>query len=104
MCTVTPCPGCAFSSLRLETLSPQSDPPETDRMVDWTSPHALNIQADAFQKLNHALAGLYFWEFLTSLDFDWAFLSDKKKLHWPMIPYFLNRYLLLFALITIPEE
>ncbi|CAL1699324.1 unnamed protein product [Somion occarium] len=70
-------------------------------MVDWTSPEALALQAAAFLKLNHALAGIYFWEFATSLDFDWAFISGKKKFHWPMIFYFLGRYFLFFALIGI---
>ncbi|CAL1698259.1 unnamed protein product [Somion occarium] len=47
------------------------------------------------------MAGVYFWEFATSLDFEWQFISGKKKFHWPMIFYFLARYLILMCLIGI---
>ncbi|KAI0072928.1 hypothetical protein K474DRAFT_1711162 [Panus rudis PR-1116 ss-1] len=70
-------------------------------MVDWNSPTALAAQAAAFLKLQHALAGVYFWEWATSLAFDWAYISGKKKFHWPMIFYFANRYCLFFAIIGI---
>ncbi|KIP12126.1 hypothetical protein PHLGIDRAFT_98489 [Phlebiopsis gigantea 11061_1 CR5-6] len=70
-------------------------------MPDWNSPAELAVEGAAFAKFMHALAGLYFWEFATSLDFDWAFITGKKKLHWPLIFYFLDRYLLFFAMIGI---
>ncbi|THH19340.1 hypothetical protein EW146_g1796 [Bondarzewia mesenterica] len=49
----------------------------------------------------HALLGLYVWEWFTSLDFDWAFLSGKRRLRWPLIFYFVGRYSLLAALVGI---
>lgn len=49
----------------------------------------------------HTLLGLYIWEWVISLDFDWQYISGKKKFRWPMVFYFLNRYCLLFALIGI---
>ncbi|KAI0703734.1 hypothetical protein BC835DRAFT_901486 [Cytidiella melzeri] len=70
-------------------------------MPDWNSPTELAVDAAAFTKLMHALAGVYFWEFLTSLDFDWSFISGKRKFGWPMIFYFLDRYFLFFAMIGI---
>ncbi|KAK7677696.1 hypothetical protein QCA50_015426 [Cerrena zonata] len=70
-------------------------------MIDWTSPTALAAQANAFLRMNHVLAGVYFWEFTTSLDFDWALISGKKRFNWPMIFYFLDRYCLFFALIGV---
>lgn len=70
-------------------------------MPDWNSPAELAVEGAAFAKFMHALAGLYFWEFATSLDFDWAFITGKKKFHWPLIFYFLDRYLLFFAMIGI---
>jgi hypothetical protein len=41
------------------------------------------------------------WEWFTSLQFDWQYISGKKAFRWPLIFYFLNRYCLLFALIGI---
>ncbi|KAG9313367.1 hypothetical protein JVU11DRAFT_5683 [Chiua virens] len=71
-------------------------------MVNWQS--QTEVQADSggrFNNFMHALLGLYIWEFVTSLDFDWEFLSGKKKFRWPLIFYFAGRYCLLFALIGI---
>lgn len=70
-------------------------------MVAWTSPAEIAKDGQAFDRLMHALLGLYIWEFATSLNFDWDFISGKKKFRWPMIFYFANRYFLLFALMGI---
>ncbi|KAF8652393.1 hypothetical protein AX16_004421 [Volvariella volvacea WC 439] len=47
------------------------------------------------------MLGLYVWEWFTSLDFDWQYISGKKKFRWPLTFYFLGRYCLLFSLIGI---
>jgi hypothetical protein len=70
-------------------------------MVDWMSPAVLQEDGAIFLKFMHVLLGLYCWEWFISLDFDWAYISGKKKFRWTMIFYFLNRYCLLFALIGI---
>ncbi|TFK26090.1 hypothetical protein FA15DRAFT_667769 [Coprinopsis marcescibilis] len=70
-------------------------------MVDWMSPATIAANADAFAKLQHTLLGLYIWEWFTSLDFDWQFITRKKPFRWPLVFYFLNRYCLLFAQIGI---
>ncbi|TFK38033.1 hypothetical protein BDQ12DRAFT_135210 [Crucibulum laeve] len=70
-------------------------------MPDWSSPVELMKEADVFTKFMHALLGLYAYEWFLSLDFDWDFVTGKKKFRWPMIFYFANRYLLLFAMIGI---
>ncbi|TFY82730.1 hypothetical protein EWM64_g1281 [Hericium alpestre] len=70
-------------------------------MVDWNSPAELVHDADAFAKFIHALLGLYIWEWFTSLDFEWSFVSGKRSFRWPLIFYFVGRYSLLFALVGI---
>ncbi|EMD35578.1 hypothetical protein CERSUDRAFT_116310 [Gelatoporia subvermispora B] len=70
-------------------------------MVDWSSQAEILVDATAFMKLMHSLAGLYFWDFASSLDFEWAFITRKKKFTWPLIFYFAGRYCLFFALIGI---
>jgi len=70
-------------------------------MVDWKSPVELKLDADAFTKLNHALLGLYVYEWFISLGFEWDFIIGRKRFRWPLLFYFANRYLLLFALIGI---
>ncbi|PFH50610.1 hypothetical protein AMATHDRAFT_3793 [Amanita thiersii Skay4041] len=70
-------------------------------MPDWQSPQEIQKEAVIFTKFMHSLLGLYIYEWFLSLDFDWAFITGKKAFRWPMIFYFANRYLLLFALIGI---
>ncbi|KAH7887017.1 hypothetical protein F5I97DRAFT_2020529 [Phlebopus sp. FC_14] len=70
-------------------------------MVDWQSSSEVLADSVAFNKFMHALLGLYIWEWVTSLDFDWQFVSGKKHFRWPLIFYFAGRYCLLFALIGI---
>ncbi|KJA21376.1 hypothetical protein HYPSUDRAFT_67723 [Hypholoma sublateritium FD-334 SS-4] len=70
-------------------------------MPDWKSPAEVAKEAGIFVKLLHSLLGLYAYEWFISLDFEWDFVTGKKKFRWPMIFYFANRYLLLFALIGI---
>ncbi|PFH50609.1 hypothetical protein AMATHDRAFT_60714 [Amanita thiersii Skay4041] len=70
-------------------------------MVDWNSQAEIIKDARAFDRFIHTLLGLYIWEWFTSLDFDWQFITGKRKFRWPMIFYFLNRYCLMFALIGI---
>ncbi|KAF8191814.1 hypothetical protein BJ912DRAFT_849235 [Pholiota molesta] len=70
-------------------------------MVDWKSTAEIIKDGQAFDRLMHVLLGLYIWEWVVSLDFDWAYISRKKTFRWPMIFYFLNRYCLLFALVGI---
>lgn len=70
-------------------------------MVNWQSTDEITRDGVAFGRFMHALLGLYIWEWFTSLEFDWQYISGRKKFRWPMVFYFLNRYCLLFALIGI---
>ncbi|KAF9528712.1 hypothetical protein CPB83DRAFT_875912 [Crepidotus variabilis] len=70
-------------------------------MVDWLSPTEIAKDAKAFDRFMHALLGVYIWEWVVSIDFDWEYISGRRKFRWPMIFYFLNRYCLLFALVGI---
>ncbi|KIK79416.1 hypothetical protein PAXRUDRAFT_834111 [Paxillus rubicundulus Ve08.2h10] len=69
-------------------------------MPDWKSESELATDSLITIKLLHALMGLYGWEFIISLDFDWAILTGKRKFRWPLTFYFAGRYLLLFAIIA----
>ncbi|KAF5356865.1 hypothetical protein D9756_006443 [Leucocoprinus leucothites] len=70
-------------------------------MPDWSSPQEIAKEGGILIKFMHALLGLYAYEWLLSLDFEFDLLRGKKKFRWPLIFYFANRYLLLFALIGI---
>ncbi|KAG7447372.1 uncharacterized protein BT62DRAFT_892523 [Guyanagaster necrorhizus] len=68
-------------------------------MVDWHSPEVLEDNALAFNKSIHCLIGLYLWEFVNTLDFDWAVISGEQKFRWPLFFYFYARYGMLGVLI-----
>ncbi|KAF7335494.1 hypothetical protein MVEN_02202900 [Mycena venus] len=70
-------------------------------MPDWTSAAELAIDSRISVGLNHALIGLYTWEWFISLRFDWEVLTGCKPFRWPLIFYFANRYLLLGAMVGI---
>jgi len=70
-------------------------------MPDWSSQAELAIDAGIFVKLNHALLGVYAWEWFISLPFDWEVLTGRKPFRWPLAFYFANRYLLLAAMAGI---
>ncbi|KAH0826679.1 hypothetical protein J3R83DRAFT_5067 [Lanmaoa asiatica] len=70
-------------------------------MTNWQSLSELSTDLVVFDRLMHALLGLYGWEVMLTLDFDWAVISGKRKFRWPLIFYFAGRYLLLFAMIGI---
>jgi hypothetical protein len=70
-------------------------------MPDWKSLEEIQRDAGVFVKIIHILLGIYAYEWFITLPFDWDFISGKKPFRWPMIFYFANRYLLLFAMIGI---
>ncbi|KAG6334718.1 hypothetical protein ID866_4378 [Astraeus odoratus] len=70
-------------------------------MVNWQSQAEIQAESVVFSRFIHTLFGVYLWEVVTSLDFDWQFISGKKRFRWPLFFYFAGRYSLLFALIGI---
>jgi len=58
----------------------------------------------AFQKLEHVLFGVFIWDFLMSIKFDWQFATGKRPFRWPMFFYFVGRYLLIISQIGIIIE
>lgn len=79
-------------------------------MVDWSSPEEIARDADAFAKLIFVLFGLYTWEVVTTMRFEFNLYFGTMKFRWPLVFYFLLRYSLFFALLglvitlTVREE
>ncbi|VDC01081.1 unnamed protein product [Peniophora sp. CBMAI 1063] len=48
-------------------------------MPDWNSPHALESQAVALQRLSLVFIGIYFYEFAHWMGFDWMLLTKKES-------------------------
>ena len=70
-------------------------------MSEWKLPDVIKKDAEVFMKLMHSLAGIYMcvfpsifclscwlilrYEWFISLDFEWDFISGKKRFRWPMV-------------------
>ncbi|KAH8099894.1 hypothetical protein BXZ70DRAFT_1026385 [Cristinia sonorae] len=70
-------------------------------MPEWTSVEELDRESDIFKKMQHALAGLFLWEFVISLDFEWSFIMRKRRFNYPMLAYFGGRYITLSMFIIL---
>ncbi|KAF9527929.1 hypothetical protein CPB83DRAFT_814793 [Crepidotus variabilis] len=64
------------------------------------SPEEAMMSVSVFMSLLYSFTGAYIWELLLSLDFEWDFITGRRKFKWPLIAYFVNRYLLLCSLIA----
>ncbi|KAH9064518.1 hypothetical protein EDB87DRAFT_1597811 [Lactarius vividus] len=50
--------------------------------VNWHDPARVLADLVALIKLNHFLGGVYIWEFVLNLDFEYSILMGKRKLTW----------------------
>jgi len=67
-------------------------------MVDWHAPKEIANDAAAFNWFMHVLLGLFSWDFVLSLKFDWYYLTGRRRFQWRLAFYFANRYTLLASL------
>lgn len=68
-------------------------------MVDWNSSAELLKDADAFSKIIHLLLGVYIWEWINTVNFEYAIITGKQRFRWPLIFYFYGRYAMFGGLI-----
>jgi len=69
-------------------------------MVDFRDPTILRLDDIAYVKLYHALGGLYIWEFLTTLDYEWRVIQGHQPYRWTIWIYSFTRLSMLVAVIT----
>ncbi|KAI0252473.1 hypothetical protein BJV78DRAFT_1281597 [Lactifluus subvellereus] len=64
----------------------------------------LNFQPAAYAhlvKLVHVFAGVYVWEYITNLDFEWEIYTGRRRWRWSFVVYLLARVLALASLTTL---
>ncbi|KAF9528074.1 hypothetical protein CPB83DRAFT_366671 [Crepidotus variabilis] len=64
-------------------------------MVDWKSPAVILANGRIVVNMIHVIAGVYLYNFVAHLDFDFDFILGRRKFKWPLIVYFANRYFML---------
>jgi len=74
-------------------------------MVNFRDPAVIMQDGLAVTNLWHALSGLYIWEFLTTLDFEWNVIRGHRPYRWSIWIYSLTRLatllVVIFAMIRI---
>ncbi|KAI0250163.1 hypothetical protein BJV78DRAFT_612370 [Lactifluus subvellereus] len=71
-----------------------------NRMTDWRNPRRVAATCIALEKLLHVLGGLYLWEILINLDYEFSVLTGKRKLTRTFPLYLGCRWCPLVVLIT----
>ncbi|KAI0302733.1 hypothetical protein BC826DRAFT_985970 [Russula brevipes] len=70
-------------------------------MTNFRDPKVEQADALAFVKLLHVVGGIYIWEFVTSLWFEWQIITGQRKYRWTVWLYSGCRLSALFAVILI---
>ncbi|KAI0061738.1 hypothetical protein BV25DRAFT_744076 [Artomyces pyxidatus] len=66
-------------------------------MVNWHFPALIAKDYLVVVKLDHVLGGVYIWEYVTSLDYEWSVLTGKRPYRWTVCVYTLCRLSALVA-------
>jgi len=60
-------------------------------MVDFNSPKVLEQDFLAVARLWSTVDGLYIWEFITALEFEWSFIRGRRNHNWTIWIYATTR-------------
>ncbi|EPQ59075.1 hypothetical protein GLOTRDRAFT_136045 [Gloeophyllum trabeum ATCC 11539] len=64
-------------------------------MVDWKNPVVIAYEAEILIRFVHILGGLYLWEFIVTLPYEWSVYIGKQRFKWSMLIYVACRWLTL---------
>jgi len=69
-------------------------------MVNFQDPTTIALDSLALVKLWHTVNGLYIWEFVTTLDYEWSVFRGRRQYLWTIWVYSLTRVATLMAVIV----
>ncbi|KAI0270477.1 hypothetical protein BC834DRAFT_967264 [Gloeopeniophorella convolvens] len=69
-------------------------------MVHWHDPGTILNQLETFVKVVHFTTGVYIWEFVSTLNFEWSILRGRRKWRWTVALYIACRLTTLAAAVT----
>ncbi|KAH9063761.1 hypothetical protein EDB83DRAFT_2675224 [Lactarius deliciosus] len=67
-------------------------------MVDWNDRATVSAEEYALIKLVHVIGGIYIWEIILCLGFEYSVISKQRKFTWPFLLYLGCRWCPLFAI------
>ncbi|KAI0271140.1 hypothetical protein BGY98DRAFT_204860 [Russula aff. rugulosa BPL654] len=68
-------------------------------MTDWDDPAVILSEYFGYVNIVHVMFGVYIWEIIMSIDFDYAILARKRQFRSSFLLYFGARWFPLIALI-----
>jgi len=68
-------------------------------MVNFRGPNVLLSDLVAVEKFTDVLNGLYIWEFVSNLDYEWSFIRGHRPYRWTIWIYSITRLATLMAMI-----
>ncbi|KAI0287050.1 hypothetical protein BC826DRAFT_1189258 [Russula brevipes] len=69
-------------------------------MTNFRDPAAIARDTETMVKFWHIMDGLYTWEFLTTLSYEWSVIRGHRPYRWPIWIYSLTRMFALLAVIV----
>ncbi|KAH9988695.1 hypothetical protein BJV77DRAFT_730138 [Russula vinacea] len=69
-------------------------------MVNFRDPSVVAADNLAMSKFYHVVNGLFIWEFLTTLDFEWSIIQGHRRYRWTIWIYSFSRVAALANVIT----
>ncbi|KAF9534738.1 hypothetical protein CPB83DRAFT_213027 [Crepidotus variabilis] len=61
-------------------------------MHNWNSPQELQRDIFLLIRTANVWTGIYLWEMLIHMSFEWDFVKRRRIFQWQMVPYFISRY------------
>lgn len=68
-------------------------------MVNWRDAATIAEQFLGVIKVTHFCAGIFLWEFLSTLDYEYTVYTRKRPFRWTLIIYLLTRYATMGAML-----
>jgi len=70
-------------------------------MANFRDPAVFASILSFLVKFWHVLSGLYIWEFVTTLDFEWSVIRGRRPYRWTIWIYSLTRLAALLSIVTL---
>ncbi|KAI0283528.1 hypothetical protein BC826DRAFT_193385 [Russula brevipes] len=70
-------------------------------MANFRDPAVFASILSLLVKFWHVLGGLYIWEFVTTLDFEWSVIRGRRPYRWTIWIYSLTRLAALLSIVTL---
>ncbi|KAI9430857.1 hypothetical protein H4582DRAFT_1352571 [Lactarius indigo] len=60
-------------------------------MVNFHDPAVIKADFAVFVNFMHCLDGIFLWDFFTTMDFEWEYITGKRNFRWTLVLYSVSR-------------